>query len=107
VGILLGAVCVALVAAGVQLWNVHQMTSDWVFWPKAIPSKVQFAGRDYQCGPNPVPSTRSLDGLTRQGTTDGGADIFAADPGSRRGTATWIVAKTEDEASTCDLMGSP
>ncbi|BAS18408.1 hypothetical protein AHiyo8_pI67120 (plasmid) [Arthrobacter sp. Hiyo8] len=104
----LGAVIVvALVVVGVRVWDVHQMTSDWALWPKEVPSKVQFANRDYKCGANPMPNTHSLDGLTKRGKTAGGADIYSASPGTQSGTATWIVIMTGQATYTCDLMGGP
>jgi hypothetical protein len=105
---MLGAVIVlVLISAAVQLWNVHRMTSDWTLWPKEVPSKVQFANRDYQCGPNPVPDTRSLEGLAERGKTAGGADIYTAEPGTLGGAVTWVVVKTEAGAYACDLLGGP
>lgn len=104
-GVLGALLVVVLISVGVQLWNVHQLTSDWLLWPKAVPSKVPFASRDYQCGPNPVPFTRSFDGLTVQSKTAGGADIYAIAPGN--GTATWIVIKTDRTTYTCNLVGGP
>ncbi|WP_052207420.1 hypothetical protein [Sinomonas humi] len=108
VGGVVGTVAViGVTSAGIQLWNVHRMTSDWMLWPKAVPSKVQFADRDYQCGPNPVPNTHSLEGLTKQGRTAGGADIYAADQGAQNSTVTWIVIATGPATYACDLMGGP
>lgn len=106
-GWVLGAVVVVLVVAGVRAWNVHQVTSDWALWPKAVPSKVQFANRDYQCGPDPTPNTRSLDGLAKQGKTAGGADIYSAEPEAPNDTATWIVIAANQATYTCNLMGGP
>ena len=107
-GGVLGAVIVdALVVVVFRVWDVHQMTSDWALWPKEVPSKVQFANRDYQCGTNPMPNTHNLDGVTKQGKTAGGADIYSAAPGTQSGTATWIVIKTGQATYTCDLMGGP
>lgn len=103
-GVLVAAV---LISAAVQLWNVHRTTSDWALWPKMVPSKVQFANRDYQCGPNPAPGTRSLDGLTKQGKTAGGGDIYAARLEGPDLTATWIVVATQTATYTCDLIGGP
>lgn len=102
-----GVILLALASAGAQLWNVHQMTSDWTLWPKAVPSKVQFANRDYDCGPNPAPVTRSLDGFTRQGKTAGGADIYAPGPGTQNAIATWIAIRTDTATYSCDLLGGP
>lgn len=107
-GVVLSAVMVAVVIAiGLRLWDIHQTTSGWTLWPKAVPSKVQFANRDYQCGPNPTPETRSLDGLTKEGSTIGGADIYATAQGPHSGPVTWVVLKTDKATYTCDLLGGP
>jgi hypothetical protein len=45
--------------------------------PKEIPSKVQFAGREYNCGPDPRPADHDTAGLTEQGRTVGWAEILA------------------------------
>lgn len=103
--LLLGAVlAVVLMGMAVQLWSVHQTTSDWALWPKAVPSRVQFADRDYQCGPDPAPSGRSTDGLAKHGITAGGGDIYAPPAG---GTATWIVVAADGATYTCNLLGGP
>ena len=59
------------VLASVRLWSVHQQTSDWVLSPNAVPSKVQFADREYNCGPDPRPADHELSALTSQGKTAG------------------------------------
>ncbi|GHG54436.1 hypothetical protein GCM10012320_25690 [Sinomonas cellulolyticus] len=105
--VLAAVIVVALAVVGIQAWNVHQMTSDWALWPKAVPSKVQFSHRDYQCGSNPTPITRSLEGLAKRGRTAGGADIYAAGPDAPSGTVTWIVIAANRATYTCNLMGGP
>lgn len=105
------ALCAALLfgigAVGVRLWTVHQMTSDWTLWPKEVPSKVQFAGRDFNCGPNPAPSTRTLDGLRLRGKTAGGADIYTAESATGQITVTSILVKTDIATYSCGIMGGP
>jgi hypothetical protein len=105
------ALCAVLIvglgAAGVRLWTVHRMTSDWTLWPKEVPSKVQFAGRDFNCGPNPAPSTHTLDGLSMRGQTAGGADVYTVEPGMGQSTVTWILVKTDIATYSCGLMGGP
>ena len=98
---------VGLGTVGVRLWTVHQMTSDWTLWPKEVPSKVQFAGRDFNCGPNPAPSTRTLDGLSLRGKTAGGADIYIVEPGPGQITVTSILVKTDIATYSCGVMGGP
>jgi hypothetical protein len=78
------AACIALVVlvpVGVRLWDVHLLTSDWTLTPKEVPSKVQYGGREFNCGPDAKPNPgRTLDGLTVRGRTAGGADIYAGEP---------------------------
>lgn len=104
------AACAALVAIVIvagRFLEVHQSTSDWALWPKEVPSKVQFSGRDFDCGSNPSPSTRSLGGLTLQGTTAGGAEIYAATPPPGWTVVTSILVKAHGGTFTCRLMGGP
>jgi hypothetical protein len=105
------ALCAVLLfglgTVGVRLWTVHEMTSDWTLWPKEVPSKVQFAGRDFNCGPNPAPSTRTLDGLSRRGTTAGGADIYTVESGMGQITVTSILVKTNIATYSCGIVGGP
>ncbi len=101
------ALLFGLGAVGVRLWIVHEMTSDWTVWPKEVPSKVQFAGRDFNCGPNPVPSTRTLDGLGLRGKTVGGADIYTAESATGQITVSSILVKTDIATYSCGIMGGP
>jgi hypothetical protein len=88
-----------------QLWSVHQQTSDWALWPKEIPSRVQFAGRDYDCGPTPVIAHHDLSGMTRQGTTAGGAEILAEPPSGE--ARVFILVRTAKGTFGCGLLGGP
>lgn len=93
------------VIAGVRLWSVHQQTLDWVLSPKEVPSKVQFADREYDCGPDPRPADRDLSALTSQGKTAGGGDILAQPPSAE--ARVFIVVRTDKGAFGCGLMGGP
>jgi hypothetical protein len=93
------------VVAGVRLWSVHQQTSDWVLSPKEVPSKVQFAGREYDCGPDPKPAVHDIAALTSQGRTVGGGEIFAQRPSAE--ARVFIVVRTGKGAFGCGLMGGP
>jgi hypothetical protein len=107
--ITLSLTCASLVIAGVvaavRLWNVHQQTSDWVLSPKEVPSNAQFADREYNCGPDAKPSEHDMTGLTSQGRTAGGAEIFAQPPSSS--ARVFIIVRTDQGAFGCDLMGGP
>ncbi len=72
IGLALAALVVvlAMLSAGSRLVSVHQETSDWALWPRVVPSKVQFAGRDYNCGPDP----RALGAVGRSGATSASND---------------------------------
>ncbi|MFK0003622.1 hypothetical protein [Paenarthrobacter sp. NPDC090522] len=91
--------------AAIRLWSVHQETSDWVFAPKEVPSKVQFAGREYNCGPDPRPTKYDIGLLSLQGLTARGGVIFAQEPSSS--ARVFIVVRTSEGAFGCDLMGGP
>lgn len=93
------------VVAGVRLWGVHQQTSDWVLWPEEVPSKVQFADREYNCGPDAKPREHDMTGLSAQGRTVGGAEVFAQPPSDDAGV--FIVVRTDQGAAGCGLMGGP
>ncbi|MDI2036599.1 hypothetical protein [Paenarthrobacter nitroguajacolicus] len=103
--LLVTGAAVAGTLAGVRLWNVHQQTSDWVWSPKEIPSKVQFAGREYNCGPDPSPTKQDVSALTPQGRTAGGGEILAKEPSTQ--ARVFIVVRTRDGAFGCGLMGGP
>ncbi|MDQ0769935.1 hypothetical protein QF031_002684 [Pseudarthrobacter defluvii] len=98
-----------LVLAGLlvvwRLWSIHQQTSDWVLWPNEVPSKVQFAGREYNCGPTPEPPHQDVTRLTVQGVTAGGAQILAEAPSNE--ARVFIVVKTAERTVACGLLGGP
>ncbi|PYI64375.1 hypothetical protein CVV68_22085 [Arthrobacter livingstonensis] len=97
------AMAVAATFIGVRLWTVHEQTSDWALWPREVPSKVQFAGRDYNCGP--VGRADTLNGLIFQGRTAGGGDIYAQ---PRKSDArVFIAVRTNGGVYMCNLLGGP
>jgi hypothetical protein len=92
-----GVVLVLLVAFGFFLIMVHDATADW--WPSTIPTRVQFTGRNYDCGhANAHGSTAHLHKL---GHTIGGGTIYAhsAAPDA------FIVVKASDIVRYCPLNG--
>jgi hypothetical protein len=103
--LIFSSLVLAGVLAGVRLWNVHQQTSDWVLSPKEVPSKVQFADREYNCGPDAKPAEHDMTGLTSQGRTAGGAEIFAQSPSAE--ARVFIIVRTDQGTFGCDLMGGP
>jgi hypothetical protein len=103
--LIVSVLVLAGVLAGVRLWSVHQQTSDWVLSPKEVPSRVQFADREYNCGPDPRPTDHDLSALTSQGTTAGGGAIFAQQPSAE--ARVFIVVRTDKGAFGCGLMGGP
>jgi len=94
---------VAAIAVGVRLWTVHEQTSDWALWPREVPSKVQFAGRDYNCGA--VGRGETLYDLTLQGHTAGGGDIYAQLP--KPDASVFIAVRTNGGVYKCNLLGAP
>ncbi|MDQ4491650.1 hypothetical protein RBS60_15720 [Sinomonas sp. ASV486] len=104
-GAALGVVlAIVLLVLGIRLRGVHETTSDWVLWPRAVPSRVQFADRDYECGAHPGAGAGSVEGLVKRGTTSGGGDIYAS---SSSGATTWIVVAADNATYTCGLLGGP
>ncbi|UZX05644.1 hypothetical protein F8G81_20985 [Arthrobacter sp. CDRTa11] len=103
--LVVSALVVAGILAGVRLWHVHLQTSDWTLWPREVPSKVQFADREYNCGPDAKPAQRDLSELTPQGRTAGGAEIYAQPP--RAEARVYIVVRTSEGTFPCPLMGGP
>jgi len=104
----------ALISAGSRLVTVHQQTSDWALWPRAVPSKVQFAGRDYSCRTDAKlvaaaddgalgPGDAVLLGLAVRGKTAGGADIYAA----ADAVPASIRVLAGDGVYSCTRMGGP
>jgi hypothetical protein len=101
--LVIAAIAVATTVIGVRLWTVHEQTSDWALWPREVPSKVQFAGRDYTCGP--VARAGTLDGLTLQGHTAGAGDIYARPSASSPSLS--IAVRANGGIYICDLLGGP
>lgn len=106
-GLVLGSAFLALAGCVLtgRLWGIHEQTSDWVLWPREVPSKVQFAGREYNCGPDPEPARTDVSLLTVQGKTVGGAEILAA-PSSDEARV-FIVVRTAERNVACGLLGGP
>lgn len=92
-----GVVLVLLVGFGVFLVNVHEATADW--WPSAIPTRVQYAGRSYDCGH--ANAHGSILGLTARGHTIGGGTIYARSPAPD----VFIVVKDGETVRYCPLHG--
>ena len=97
------AIALATTVIGVLLWTVHEQTSDWALWPREVPSRVQFAGRDYNCGPDSRVDT--LDRLTLQGRTAGGGDIYAQP--ATQSASVFIAVRTNGAVYGCNLLGAP
>lgn len=100
-GGLLAAVFVAVLAF--FAW-VHVTTGDW--WPKAIPTSVQYDGRDFSCSPDAHigEGSEALRGLTERGHTIGGGTIYAP-PGSDLPTG--IAVADGNTVRSCSLNGAP
>ena len=97
------AIALAITIIGVRLWTVHEQTSDWALWPRDVPSRVQFAGRDYNCALDSRVDT--LDGLTLQGRTAGGGHIYAQPP--TQSASVFIAVRTNGGVYRCNLLGGP
>lgn len=83
------------------------MTADWTLWPREIPSRIQYSGRDFNCGPDPKPHGWTLEGMTARGKSAGGADIYAAEPAPGESVVTYIAFSTPEGVITCGLSGGP
>lgn len=95
----------ALAAGAVGLYQLHAATAGW--WPKAVPTRVQYDGRDFNCldGGRPVTVPRSaLAGQEARGRTIGGGTIYAP-PGDDLPIGIVVVAGGEVRA--CSLSGGP
>ncbi|MDY7529907.1 MULTISPECIES: hypothetical protein [unclassified Cryobacterium] len=99
--VILALAMLAVIGAGIQRWSVHDATGDWDFWPHAVPSKVSFAGRHFDCMPEQTLWGETVDGLSLRGLTAGGGEIYSS---SAEATTT-IRVKTSDGVYTCSLMG--
>jgi hypothetical protein len=102
-GVVLVAVVVILCGAVVSLVQIHATTSDW--WPKAIPTTVQYNGRDYSCDPagHRNVTRADLEGSRPVGHTIGGGTIYAH-PGA---TPFGVIVSGDDVLRSCSLSGGP
>lgn len=98
---------VVLTLLGLRLWQVHEQTWDWTLWPREVPSKVQYAQREFNCEQNPATRERTLEGIEVRGKTAGGADIYADEPAAGLSVVTFIAVKTADGVFMCGLSGGP
>lgn len=100
-----GLLLLAIAAAGTRMWMVHEQTWDWRLWPREVPERVQFAGRDFYCGEHSKPQLADdeglLNGMNVHGKTAGGAEILSltAEAGI------YIGVKATDGTHICALMG--
>ena len=90
---------------GFRMWTVHEQTWDWALWPREVPKKAQFAGRDLYCGDNPEPvapgEEHFVAGMSVQGKTAGGGEILSHTPE----VGIYIGIKATDGIYGCTLMG--
>ncbi len=94
---LLACACLAFL---VFLLVVHTRTQDW--WPKAIPTQVQYAGHSYDCAPLPHwHYTGGLNGAKLRGHTIGGGEIFA--PSAKPGD--FILVRDSSRLAYCPVQG--
>ena len=89
------------------MWKIHELTWDWVLTPKKVPTRVQYANRDFICRPDAKPHALSLDGLALRGKTAGGGDIYATEPSPGESVVVGIAIKTDGGFVTCSLSGGP
>ncbi len=83
--------------------QLHAATADW--WPKAIPTRVQYDGRDFTCGNDPHKLDASqATGLVARGRTIGGGTIYAP---ARDGRPSGVVVRDGNRFYWCSLSGGP
>jgi hypothetical protein len=102
-GVVLVVVVVVLCGAVVYFVHIHGATGDW--WPKAIPTTVQYNGRDYSCGPagHRNVTRPDLEGTRPVGHTIGGGTIYA-----RPGTSPFgVIVSGDGIFRSCSLSGGP
>lgn len=95
----------AVLGGVIGLYLLHGATADW--WPKAVPTRVQYDGRDFSCldGGRPrVVSSAALTGLLPRGRTIGGGVIYAP-PGDQLPFG--ILVSADGEVRACSLSGGP
>jgi hypothetical protein len=94
-----------VICTAVFFVQVHAATADW--WPGAIPTRVQYDGRDFSCldGGRERPATHAdLNGLEARGHTIGGGIIYAP-PGFTLPVG--IVVAAGEDLRHCTLSGGP
>lgn len=102
--LLVGGTAVLLFSAALVFFvQVHAATSDW--WPNAVPTVVQYDGRDFTCGNTheEMPAER-LQGLLPRGRTIGGGTIYAP-PGFT--LPLMVAVRDGDKYYECPLSGGP
>jgi hypothetical protein len=102
-GVVLVVVVVILCGVFVSFVQIHATTGDW--WPKAIPTTVQYNGRDYTCDPagHRNVTRPDLEGARPVGHTIGGGTIYAP-PGA---TPFGIIVSGDHILRSCSLSGGP
>ena len=103
-GLAIGVICCAvLVGVATFFVQVHAATADW--WPRAIPTRVQYDHRNFTCGDIPRRDDVgpvALTGLQPRGRTIGGGVIYAP-PGFDLPDG--IVVSADGELRACSLSG--
>ncbi|GAA2050667.1 hypothetical protein GCM10009820_07080 [Leifsonia soli] len=97
------ACCVVIAGVVTVFVQVHAATADW--WPRAIPTRVQYDDRDFTCGDDPRRDDvgpDALKGLEPRGRTIGGGVIYA--PGGFD-LPDGIVVSADGELRACPLSG--
>jgi hypothetical protein len=98
-----GAAAILFAAALVFFVQVHAKTSDW--WPSAVPTVVQYDGRDFTCGNRHYEATPpQVAGMIPRGHTIGGGTIYAP-PGYLLPIG--IAVRDGDVYYACPLSGGP
>lgn len=97
------ACCALIVGVATYLFQVHAATADW--WPRAIPTVVQYDHRDFTCGDDPRRDDvgpEALTGLQPRGRTIGGGVVYAP---AGNDLPDGIVVSAGGELRACPLSG--
>ena len=98
-----GAGAIVFSAVLVFFVQLHAATADW--WPSAVPTRVQYDGRDFTCGNTHVEiSAEQVAGMVPRGWTIGGGTIYAP-PGSALPFG--VAVRDGDRYFHCSLSGGP
>ena len=95
--------CVVAAGAIVFFVQVHAATADW--WPTAIPTRVQYEGRDFTCldGGRPIHvDSSALIGREARGRTIGGGVIYAP---SGSDLPDGVIVAADGDLRFCPLSG--